>query len=153
MITDLNLLKKNNIKSTKVCVIGGGTVGLFLANKLKEKQIPVTIIEAGSQIKERIHNTKYKYNKFSQKLLRPYYSQSFTGLGGTSKVWGGQMIPFQKSDIEERNYIGLKKWSIEYKEISKYFSVVLKSLKLKFLEKKLKKKNVKITIWIKQILI
>ena len=38
MILDLNKLKKKNNIQTDICIIGGGTVGLYLAHELKKKK-------------------------------------------------------------------------------------------------------------------
>lgn len=140
MITDLKNLKKNNKISAKICIIGGGTVGLFLAHRLRLSKIPVTIIEAGNTQAGQSKDSTYKFKNKS-------YGQSITtknfSLGGTSTVWGGQMIPFQKTDIKKRDYIGIKSWCIKYEKIAKYFPIVTKCFKFKFLINKsnfLKKK-------------
>jgi hypothetical protein len=140
MIIDLKTKKCS--ETTKICIIGGGTVGLFLAKKLSEKKIHTIIVEEGKEIQTKKTNTKYNHTKSSELLLEQY-TKKYSGLGGTSKVWGGQMIPFQKSDIQERNYIGVKSWNIKYEEISKYFNIISKSLKLKFLEQAYIKKKTK----------
>lgn len=136
MIIDLKKLSKENIVQSKICIIGGGTVGLFLANKLKEVA-DVTVIEEGSEIDQGFKNSNYVLNKSNYKLKGPgYHKKKFT-LGGLSTIWGGQMIPPQKSDIQNRNYIGVKSWNIKFKEIYKYYKILSKSLKIRFLEKEL----------------
>jgi choline dehydrogenase-like flavoprotein len=96
MIIDLKTKKCS--ETTKICIIGGGTVGLFLAKKLSEKKIHTIIVEEGKEIQTKKPNTKYNYTKSSELLLEQY-TKKYSGLGGTSKVWGGQMIPFQKYDL------------------------------------------------------
>lgn len=131
MITNLKNLKKNNRISAKVCIIGGGTVGLFLARRLRLSKIPVTIIEAGG---EKIQATKKNTYTFNNYLYEGALINEKFILGGTSTIWGGQMIPVQKSDIQNRNYIGIKSWSINYESIAKYYSIVAKFLNFKFLK-------------------
>ena len=121
MITNLKNLEKNNRISAKVCIVGGGTAGLFLAHRLRLSKIPVTIVEAGGDQANKLKNFIYKFknNSYEQSIADKNFS-----LGGTSTIWCGQMIPFQKSDMKKRDYIGLKSWSIKYKQIAKYFLIV-----------------------------
>jgi hypothetical protein len=135
LITNLKNLKKNNIIAAKVCIIGGGTAGLFLAHRLRLSKIPVTIVEAGEDQTDKLKNFIYKIknNSYEQSIVNKNFS-----LGGTSTIWGGQMIPFQKSDINKRDYIGIKSWSIKYKQIAKYFPIVKKCFKFEFLKNKSK---------------
>ena len=74
LITDLKNLNKNNKISAKVCIIGGGTVGLFLAHRLRLSRIPVTIVEAGGDQHNKLENSIYRfknnsYNKFKKERL------------------------------------------------------------------------------------
>lgn len=134
MILDLNKLKKKNNIQTDICIIGGGTVGLYLAHELKKKK--VIVIERGKDLNEQLYKSNYKFNKLNKVLKGPGYLKKKIVLGGQSTIWGGQMISLQKSDIEKREYINSKGWNIKYKDISKYFRLVDKNLKIKFLEKK-----------------
>ena len=141
MIIDLKNLKKKNEISAKICIIGGGTVGLFLAHRLRLSKIPVTIIEAGGEKIQAKNKITYTFNNY-------FYEGALINkkfiLGGTSTIWGGQMIPFQKSDIQSRNYIGIKSWNIKYESIARYFPIITKHLNFKFIKYKknlLKVKN------------
>jgi len=131
LIIDLRNLQKKNKISANICIIGGGTVGLFLAHTLRLKRIPVTILEAGGEIKNESASFEYEFKKNFYKiaLLKDKFN-----LGGSSRVWGGQMIPFQKKDIQKRNYLNLKSWAIKYEEISKYFLFVKKCFRFEFIK-------------------
>lgn len=87
MIVDLKKLSKENIVQSKICIIGGGTVGLFLANKLKEVA-DVTVIEEGSEIDQGFKNSNYVLNKSNYKLKGPRYHKKKFTLGGLSTIWG-----------------------------------------------------------------
>ena len=91
----------------------------------------MTIIEAGGEKKSNNKINTYKFINY------PYegalINEKFI-LGGTSTIWGGQMIPIKKSDIQNRNYIGIKSWNIKYQDIAKYFPIVMKCLNFKFIQ-------------------
>jgi len=104
MIVDLNNLEKVNKLNTTICIIGGGLVGLYLANKLRANNLEVAVIEVGNQKFQSTRNLKFKtYHKSF------FYGGSDSGrnfgLGGTSVLWGGQMLPLIRSDIKKRPYI------------------------------------------------
>lgn len=140
MIINLKDLKKYNRIQSKICIIGAGTVGLFLANQLRLNKIPVTILEAGEEnIKNNISssfNYEFTNSTYGKDILKKKHL-----LGGASTLWGGQMLPLQKSDIINRNYINLKSWVIKYKEIEKFFPIITKFFQFEFLKEKLKQNN------------
>ena len=140
MIVDLNNLEKINKLDTKICIIGGGLVGLYLANKLRANNLEVAVIEAGNQ----------KFQSARDLKLKTYHESFFYGgsdsgrnfgLGGTSVLWGGQMLPLIRSDIEKRAYIGLSSWPIKYKSLCKYYSIVKKDFNFSLISKKNKNLN------------
>jgi len=137
LIINLKNLKKYNQIQSKICIIGAGTVGLFLANQLRVNKIPVTILEAGEEsIKNNISSSfNYEFTNatYGKDILKKKHL-----LGGTSTLWGGQMLPLQKSDIINRNYINLKSWVIKYKEIEKFFPIITNFFQFEFLKEKLK---------------
>lgn len=123
--------------------MGGGTVGLFLAHRFKNSNIDFTIIESGDTRSAKSKNLNY-INKNLTYTDKNNYQR--IGIGGTSKVWGGQMIPIQKSDIENRKYIKIKPWNIKYKTLKKYFNYIKFFFKFNFLKNnsyifKIKQKN------------
>lgn len=131
MIINLNNLPKKNKITANVCIIGGGTVGLFLAHRLSLNNIPVTIIEAGREESKKFKNNTYKFKNYLNK--NTLLNERFV-LGGKSTIWGGQMLALQKSDVSNRKYINIKAWKIKYEEITKYFPTVMKSFNFRFIK-------------------
>ena len=117
-------------RSADVCIVGGGTAGLYLAQSLVKKNIKVILVELGGEatldakksFKEPIFT---KDNYLGAQLGR------VSGLGGTSSKWGGQMITLAKSDFLYSNTeSGEPLWPIDFKELEKYYEEVAKTLKI-----------------------
>lgn len=94
-----------------VAILGGGTVGLFLAHLLAQRNMDVLVLEAGpasasppvnsvrSAIKGKPHN--------GVDIGRA------SGVGGTSALWGGQLVEFEPADLTRP---GLH-WPISYEDL------------------------------------
>lgn len=143
MIIDIKNLKKKNKISERVCIIGGGTVGLFLAQRLRLNNVFVTVIEAGGEKTNELKKNIYKFKKY------PYYedlTQKKFILGGTSTI-GGQMIPIKKTDMLNRSYVKINAWSVTHESIARYYQIVMKLLRFKSIKQfiiiKDKKKTLK----------
>jgi hypothetical protein len=135
LIINLNKFKKKKICG-KVCIIGAGTVGLFIAHQFRIKKIPTIICEAGevqNLSRKQFFNYKFKNLLYAKNILKKKIT-----LGGTSTLWAGQMLPFQKFDIIKRRYIDIDGWNIKYKEIKKNFYFIKKFFNFKFINKKFK---------------
>lgn len=103
-------------------IIGGGTIGLFLANLLVEKGIPVTIIEAGKL------NSFDSFNETDYKVTGKIHSGisigRSRGYGGTSNLWGGQLAMFAPNDFDVKKVYNQPSWPINWSEIEPYYKKV-----------------------------
>jgi len=86
--------------STDIAVIGAGTVGLYLASKLRQRHpgCRITILEAGPLVASTDDNADA--SRSVGKLHGGTLLGRASGLGGTSTLWGGQLVPFCRSDLE-----------------------------------------------------
>lgn len=118
-----------NTVKTDVCIVGAGAAGLFLAELLNDKGINSIVLEAGNMNAKSASEKGMEIEQIGNKYNGAEFGRSF-GLGGTSVLWGGQMIPVTKSDISKRSDIGFDAWPISYNVLKKYFSKVLDKLDL-----------------------
>lgn len=113
-----------NIKQPKIykyAIIGGGTAGLFLANKLKKDKNLIVIESGPKKTYEKNHNNfKYKMKKNDFYKL---HTDQIAGIGGNTNIWGGQLLPFTKNDINKE-----KGWPFELEKIESDFEEVSKEL-------------------------
>ena len=77
-----------------VCVVGGGTVGLFLAAQQTARGQSVIVLEAG---RSRGDNKDLLLGPHPESGSHRGSQEAWTtGLGGTSQLWGGQLWPWQE---------------------------------------------------------
>jgi len=111
-----------------IAIIGGGAAGLYLANKLSNKK-NLILIESGDNKKFSRNNQNHKFimHKNSKNKLN---TDQVSGLGGNTNIWGGQLLPFTKNDINKK-----KGWPLEWEEISEIYKSITRELlneKIKF---------------------
>ena len=148
MIKNLNTEKKYNKLSTHICIIGGGTVGLYLADVLKSnKNLNITVLEAGSEQFKKNIDQYFKVKNTTHYNNAGSISRMF-GIGGSTSAWAGAMIPLSEENFKGSSSRDLKTWNIPYGEIYKYYLIVEKKFKFKILNIKsniinhfIKKKN------------
>jgi len=110
---------KNLNYACDVAIIGAGTIGLTLAHELVIEGLDVVLIERGNKEIE-----KYDISELfmSGEPYTAAYDGRIIGIGGTSRIWGGALIPFTPADT--RDWVQ----SLEYltpriKRIEKLFKV------------------------------
>jgi hypothetical protein len=130
VIKDLAQSTNDCVKRTvPVCIIGAGTAGIFLARQLRQHNIDVLILEAGSAIARKQEDIGQKCFHHGLHYRGAEQGRSF-GLGGTSVLWGGQMIPLTASDMAARPKVNIPSWPVDYDEVTAYFTLVKKILDL-----------------------
>ena len=113
-----------NIKQPKIykyAIIGGGTAGLFLANKFKKDKNLIVIESGPKKTYEKNHNN-FKYKMIKNNFYKLHTDQ-IAGIGGNTNIWGGQLLPFTKNDINKE-----KGWPFELEKIESDFEEVSKEL-------------------------
>ena len=108
-----------------IVIIGGGTVGLYLAALLSEKGRRVKVVESGNSILSSFTNESFR------SIGRPHRgvsSGSTRALGGTSNLRGGQLVEFQPIDFGSRALPAMSEWPISYSEWAPYVRATYESL-------------------------
>ncbi|SDA36959.1 GMC oxidoreductase [Sphingomonas sp. NFR15] len=116
-----------------VVVLGAGAVGLVMSVKLARQGVKVLLCESGGRSAE----TGSQALNDSVVIGRPHAGISegrARVLGGTTTLWGGQLISFREIDFQPRSWLGLKGWPINRDVLSPYYEEVAKMLGLPVLE-------------------
>jgi choline dehydrogenase-like flavoprotein len=102
----------------RIVVIGGGAVGLYAAAQLAARGRQVVLLEAGQP-----HLGNFDADSYTS-IGRPHsgirIGRSRT-LGGTTNLWGGQLVEFQPIDFHGRAWLPGSKWPVSYDEIAPYY--------------------------------
>jgi len=111
--------KQKDIFGT-VCIVGAGIAGLIAATRLARlKRHHVILLESGLRhvdpaIKalNEIDNCTGNYNGAMETRLR--------GLGGTSLLWAGKLLPLSHHDTVGRAYLSTPGWPFDIAELEPY---------------------------------
>jgi choline dehydrogenase-like flavoprotein len=120
-------------KLDRVLIVGGGTVGIYLAVELAKAGREVLMIEAGNEQLDNFSEESFESVGRPHATLKIGRSRS---LGGTSNLWGGQLVEYQPVDFGGRDWLPHSKWPIDAAEASKYYRETYENLGMpvKFLE-------------------
>jgi glycine/D-amino acid oxidase-like deaminating enzyme len=97
LIDTRRLDARHELGSYDVCVVGAGAAGIYVAHRLAERGTRVLVLEAGGQrsvdgtalgIQTSLAGSTYR----GASLGRAF------GLGGTTRRWGGQLVPYLDGD-------------------------------------------------------
>ena len=94
-----------------VAIIGAGATGIALAVLLARKGLQVTLVEGGPvqppvafRKANRARSTGRKHLGIEEGRMK--------ALGGTTRLWGGQLMPFGPGDLSGNTYSGKPAWPI-----------------------------------------
>lgn len=120
MITDsLSTVPKFSASDKpRAVVVGSGAVGLFLATRLVSQGWRVTVLESGDATLAGFSTDSWRSTGRPHLGVRQGRSRT---LGGTSNLWGGQLVEFQPLDFERRPWQAEIYWPISYQEIARYY--------------------------------
>ncbi len=119
-MTLVNLADAPNLSvqvAADICVIGAGPAGLIAASSLARSGKKVVLLESGP-----IAPGLDDLNAVETGALNyrgPLVGRK-RGLGGTSDLWGGRLIPLTEHDVSARPYAGLPAWPISHGEIYRH---------------------------------
>jgi choline dehydrogenase-like flavoprotein len=115
---------------TPLCIIGAGTAGIFLACQLRALGVDVLVLETGDRFARSANEMAQTCAQRSIRYRGAEQGRSF-GLGGTSVLWGGQMIPLTAADMQARPAVGIDAWPVGYAELTNHLAHVKQRLGLR----------------------
>lgn len=119
MFADLNEIEPDTDLNYHLCIIGAGAAGISLAREFRGKKISVALIESGGlEFEQATQNLNSGKN--TGLAYFPLISTRLRYFGGTTNHWGGQSIPLDAVDFEERPWVPDGGWPITYDEFSRY---------------------------------
>src|SRR4051794_11287487 len=111
MIKDLAGLENGVSLSSEVLIIGGGIAGLLLAVQLRKHNMGVIVLESGGP-GNAAHPHPLNEVVHLGEIYRGALEGRARGLGGTSTLWGGALIPFLAEDMQARPHVRLPAWPV-----------------------------------------
>jgi choline dehydrogenase-like flavoprotein len=99
-----------------VCLVGSGPAALSIARELTDKKIRVLIVESGSLTEDEA-STSGKYEVVGQRRIEEPALVRNRIFGGTSHTWSGRCAMFDRIDFEERSWVPLSGWPVNYDEL------------------------------------
>lgn len=109
----------------RIAIVGGGTIGLYVAALLSETH-EVSVFEAD------ISPDRQAGDLLGESRDLGAHDGSVTGwasgLGGTSRLWGGQLLPWQDWEFEAQD--GSLKWPVSGQDLESSYRRVLLNLGL-----------------------
>jgi glycine/D-amino acid oxidase-like deaminating enzyme len=121
MICDTSVLKSET--NYDVIVIGAGPAGLAIAHAAVGSRMRVLVLEAGGAGESRAARSVYEGEALGGHPPLDMYR--VPALGGTSRIWGGRCIPFDRIDFAARDWIPLSGWPISYDDVARYYPAAL----------------------------
>jgi choline dehydrogenase-like flavoprotein len=109
----------------RVVVIGAGAAGLYAASQLTSRGRHVVVIEAGDAHLGNFAAESYTSVGRTHTGIKLGRSRS---LGGTTNLWGGQLVEFQPIDFAGRAWLPGSQWPVGYDEIAPYYKPTYEQL-------------------------
>lgn len=111
--------------SDSIVVVGSGAVGLFLAVRLAAAGQSVLLLESGEQ--ELGGFSRDSFSCIGRRHQGIVTARSRT-LGGTTNLWGGQLVEFMPADLANRSWPGGAAWPLKYDELAAYYPETYEAL-------------------------
>ena len=121
MIIDFNSSQAASNYKTKICIVGSGIIGLaILSEFLNSPGIDVLVVESGG------FDFNSKLKSMNDVINTGEVDSGVEGsrarmFGGTSVLWGGQVLPLNRLDFESRDWVSNSGWPIKLKDLLEYY--------------------------------
>jgi hypothetical protein len=121
MFIDAETLENKTIFVSDIAVVGAGVAGIVLALELANSGYEVALIESGRLHFSTLIQSLGEADDFDPQFHAPMSECTRRQLGGTSVIWGGRCLPYDRIDFDHRTYIQNSDWPITYEDIECYF--------------------------------
>jgi choline dehydrogenase-like flavoprotein len=127
MIRSGETLADGGTTEADIAIVGGGAMGIALAVRLSGRIGRIVLIEAGgAQFKSADNLSFFKAERVDDPRHAPTELYRRRMLGGTTSVWGGRCIPFDREDFTST--LDRPGWPLEFAEVNAYVPDALEFL-------------------------
>ncbi len=109
-----------------ICIVGMGPAGLTLALEAEKRGLSVLLVDIGSIDGTPVTNNTATIADPARHAPLPL--ASYQGLGGTSWLWGGRCVQFEKIDFQKRSYVPHSGWPCSYTQLQPWYNVAAQYL-------------------------
>jgi len=103
-----------------LCIVGGGAAGLALATQFLGSSWRVLVLESGLHSPDAfaddlntVESIGLPHDGWRQGRVRSF--------GGTTRAWGGQLVPMRRSELEARPWIPDSGWPLDLDTLQPYY--------------------------------
>ena len=104
-----------------VAIVGGGAAGLVIAHALSGKGLQVALLEGGGTKREGRSQELYRGEIADPQTHPSLDNYRVRAIGGTSRIWGGRVIPFDPIDFEERAWVPGSGWPFGFETLAPWY--------------------------------
>jgi choline dehydrogenase-like flavoprotein len=121
LIISADELSGSSEMSAHLAVVGAGPAGIVIALEAARNGYEVLLIESGFDTFD-VHTQQLSNAAVCDPERHAPMSMSVRRqLGGTSTIWGGRCVPYDRVDFAHRPYIADTAWPVGYDELEPYF--------------------------------
>lgn len=129
MIVDSFALLPEPARKPDVAIVGAGAVGIALAVQLARAGLQVTVIEGGPASPPVDYRKANKAGSTGRAHLG-LLDGRMKALGGTTRLWGGQLMAFGENDLAAGTYEGKPGWPIAPEDLARATAKALELLRI-----------------------
>jgi hypothetical protein len=105
----------------RLVVIGAGPAGIVSALEASRRGIDVILVETGNRRQRQVYQNLSVAHRPRPDLHAPVEIAVSRQLGGTSSIWGGRCVPYDRVDFLERDIAPDSTWPMSYQDVQGYF--------------------------------
>jgi choline dehydrogenase-like flavoprotein len=121
MIISGNTIPHGESLRAGLVVIGAGPAGIVSALEAAARGVDVILIETGNRKQSPEYQNLSVADRQHPDVHAPVELAISRQLGGTSSIWGGRCVPYDRVDFVERDIAPDSAWPVTYEDVEPYF--------------------------------
>jgi GMC oxidoreductase/pyridine nucleotide-disulfide oxidoreductase len=106
---------------TRLVVVGAGPAGIVSALEASRRGVDVIVIETGNRRPRSDYQQLSIAHRQQPDVHAPVELTVSRQIGGTSAIWGGRCVPYDRVDFIERDIAPESAWPLSYQDVENYF--------------------------------
>lgn len=104
-----------------LAIVGAGPAGIVTALEVAKHGFDVLLLESGYQEYSAAAQDLAEAADLDPEIHSPMSLTVRRQLGGTSVIWGGRCVPYDRIDFDRRPFVSGSAWPVSYDELRPYF--------------------------------